>query len=922
MPDLELRADYDHDGRFTGSQSEYDARGAAPGSIFVANADVDRRPFPNQVTAGSSVTLDYDQPTKSGGDDELLTLQVRINNAGAIAGRQLLFRVASPLGVRTRIYDDRGIILQSPDPSSPGDHPFATPSASPANFQLELRAYPGSPYAHAILLDTLFTPDNVNEIGFTIALIARDSSGAETVLDTGSFSAAPILFLDNGARATRLYICDTPDTAAALTDVRAALPALGGVQLVTVPMDVANGDTWLQDQFQPGIVVGSDGWRHAIIHLPRMRSNFVGIQSGSNLASFVTSHFPAHDVGLMDDFWSRQLSFADATGRRTVLEFRDCIRLSNIMSRVPALVRAINDNSGMIDRDFEPPALTWPEMRRQLPQIVSDFAARANRARHGSDDFWNQMLQDWVNDARARAAQIVSSIPAATSPGAFTLTVGNQSFELGGDLADKVYRRAQQMEGSANYGGNIEGAPPTPDAPLGRIIVGNAIISDGDNQTDHIDPDVLRFLNRQKQPVVEVDSTWLDVGHIDEMLTFVPNRGSGLSFAVLRASSKLAMDIIRAAAARYRAGLSPEDPQTSDIRPSGVLERLTMKGPSPVTRLMRGKLWLHSHPRPTGPGDVPDILEPPRIYQRLAQAMDGGDPNDPSLRINVHEIHYWPGPGPERVYPADISVLELMWTEQDAAEESTNDFIEERFLAPVDKDLLERFRGLRIFQLPVVFDRTRSVEAWRQSQWSASTSAFTPDVVNMQVINNHLLIPRPYGPRMKPADAQAVLAGILETLPNSDTLRSQLTPQFLMQPALLSMITWIIRHDSVSRPTSSIGTITRVFDGLTTIVHVAQAFRDSFPGVPIAGIEQRILSANARQFTPSGDLRDGWRRLVIADGMVDLFEAYILLVARVLGLTVNWVDTWFYHTHFGGIHCGTNVLRVPERGQLPAWWTV
>jgi hypothetical protein len=89
-----------------------------------------------------------------------------------------------------------------------------------------------------------------------------------------------------------------------------------------------------------------------------------------------------------------------------------------------------------------------------------------------------------------------------------------------------------------------------------------------------------------------------------------------------------------------------------------------------------------------------------------------------------------------------------------------------------------------------------------------------------------------------------------------------------------------------------------------------------------ANIARRSQDTNPSQFTTTGDLRDGWRRLVIQEQTVDLFEAYILLVARSLGLVVDWVDTWFYHTHFGGIHCATNVLRVPQRGQFPNWWTV
>ena len=32
-------------------------------------------------------------------------------------------------------------------------------------------------------------------------------------------------------------------------------------------------------------------------------------------------------------------------------------------------------------------------------------------------------------------------------------------------------------------------------------------------------------------------------------------------------------------------------------------------------------------------------------------------------------------------------------------------------------------------------------------------------------------------------------------------------------------------------------------------------------------------------------------------------------VLEAAGRRVHWVDSWYYHTHKGGIHCGTNALR-------------
>jgi hypothetical protein len=923
MPDVELRADYDHDGRLSGAQPEYDARSTAPGAIIVANVDVDRRALPTSVAGGSPVTLDYEQPTKSGADDELLAVSVRVVNPAAIAGQELLLRVSATQAIRVRVYDARGIIVQSPDPSRPGDHLLpplgAVAPGTSVDFSLELRAYPGSPFGRGIGLATVFDPPATPERPFTIEVVGRDAARVETVFDSGMFTAAPILMLDNGAQALRLYICDTPDTQAALADVRSALPALGGVQLVTVPEAVANGDTWLQDQFQPGIVVGGDRSRQVIVHLPRLRANFFATQSSGNLAAFVTSHFPARDVGLLDDFWTRQMSFADASGRAVSLRFPDCVALSNAMGRVTSVVRALNDRAALIDNHARPDSGTWAELRAMLPQIAEAFVRRANAAKRVGENAWNRMLDDWIAGARAEVRLVTSATPAATTDGAFTLTAGRQSLELGGDLADRVFARVRQLESSGNYGGNIESTPPTPTAPLGHIVVGNARI---DGEAEHVDPDVLALLHAQRQPVIQVDSTWLDVGHVDEMLAFVPRSGSGLPFAALRASPALALALVRGAANRYLAGLSPTNPQTfDDFRPSGVMSRLTATGPSPVTRLLRGKLWTHVHPTATG-GVPPDVLEPPRIYQRLAQAMNGGNPSIPgSGGINIHGIDYWPGPGPDRVYPADITVLELLFCERDSDGASTNDFVERQFLAPLDPLLAKRIANLSLFVLPVLFDRTSSTAQWEQHRWSAATSAFTPDVVNLQVINGRLLMPRPYGPRMLPADARVVLEAVLQAVPGGEILRRQLTPSLLGRPELVRTVAWVQRHDPVYRTTNASGLVTRIADGLTSIDDVAKVFADGFPGLPAQTVARRIRAANAREFTPSGQLRDGWRRLVVDEGMVDLFEAYLQLVARALGLTIDWVDTWFYHTHFGGIHCGTNVLRAPRPGgPLPPWW--
>ena len=65
---------------------------------------------------------------------------------------------------------------------------------------------------------------------------------------------------------------------------------------------------------------------------------------------------------------------------------------------------------------------------------------------------------------------------------------------------------------AGDFGGNIELMPPTARWPLGRILVG-----------DTMSPKLLRFLEDQGlQSPFQIGVDWLRVGHVDEVLAFVP----------------------------------------------------------------------------------------------------------------------------------------------------------------------------------------------------------------------------------------------------------------------------------------------------------------------------------------------------------------------------------------------------------------
>jgi hypothetical protein len=47
----------------------------------------------------------------------------------------------------------------------------------------------------------------------------------------------------------------------------------------------------------------------------------------------------------------------------------------------------------------------------------------------------------------------------------------------------------------------------------------------------------------------------------------------------------------------------------------------------------------------------------------------------------------------------------------------------------------------------------------------------------------------------------------------------------------------------------------------------------------------------------------------------------MLSVLKPLGLTVHFIDSWYYHIRDGGVHCGTNAMREPPELKVKErWW--
>ena len=970
MPDYELHADYDRDGRLTLTTAEYSQRQTLPGVILLPNIDADGRALPKDASAGSAIKLDYEAPTKTGRDNDLLTLRVRVVKPSVAAGCRFYLKVIGGLANRVNLYDAYGHRLASA-PGTFHQYPVVF-SGSTLDLRIESSTLGGSPMAHPTTLDTTDIsrpPDDpnlpipqlpVDDPTVQLQLLCIDQSGNVKVFDRANVTIAPFLLFSCEDPVDRVYICQLPDNEPSVRDFRSGIAGFRGVSLVIVPVGDVAGDTWLQDQIEFGYCDSPSGSMTVVFHLPRLKSNVAQTaipRAGSNLRNFIESHFPSSGVGLFQDFWHRSIPVSDSSGQVISLTFDQTIEVQLRMytviltykwlSQMFWSLRISNMSQSTLSEVLQ--QRTWFEklcFLKNLLKILRDAVLEDDKAaleeekkakKKGElpkEGITADERREFNRRRLAYGVTIVNQMGRnfpTTKKGVWLTFPGGGVSEVPGDEADRLYARLKQMHSSLNYGGNIEASPPLAGSPFGKILLGNVSRNVREKSgAEAVDPDLLRFLRKQQiQPLVEIDTTWLDVGHVDEIISFVYDRTRS-TFALLRASSDLAIQLIEAARKLYVSGLPAGHPHHGEFRPSGILSRLTSEGHHPVTHMFRGKLWLHYLPK-----NAIGSIEPPLIYRSMAEAdTQWRLPEQIPKGQRIQGIYYIPGEWQDdRLYPAAISILELLYFERDREGKSVNKFIETNFLATISKKLQSEFPKTLQVPLPVLFDKVTYLDGWEKDPSSDTTCAFSPNLANMQVVDGHLFVPRPYGPRMCPDDAIAVVMPLLAEY-GLGQVAGSLNQRYLLNKRLTTTFCWIRREKQINtlsnkviyktpfweRRQSEIAFFKPIFSGIDNARDVAQYFLDGFPNQSVEKVTDAIRKANLRHFDGNGRLRDGWRLLTIPENTVDLFELWTQLAADVLNLDLHWVDSWYYHVRYGEIHCGTKVLRQPSRRRKTRWW--
>jgi len=304
------------------------------------------------------------------------------------------------------------------------------------------------------------------------------------------------------------------------------------------------------------------------------------------------------------------------------------------------------------------------------------------------------------------------------------------------------------------YGGNLEVTPALPEHPLGRIVVGEQMPAVQKN-----------FLEAQgmQQPLIELDASWLVVGHVDEFMAIIPGPGAD-EWQVVLASPDEAWNRMGWVELHepffYEPGYSVYAGQVVDATSNSLIDTtydFTLGDPYEPDPWRYVRIYDG-----TGAGQVAtiDISETTTngiivsgVWRfddatELRNAIREGEdiqpqstwfeiPDDSSRYILVSKCKWWRWQGEE--FPALITTVEV--GEDDEFWEQSNVDAANRINAT--RALLET----ELAGASVTFVEVPAIYLGSAAPGSGDAFAFVPGLVNLQIWSNQLWLPKPLGPR-------------------------------------------------------------------------------------------------------------------------------------------------------------------------------
>ncbi|RKH02266.1 hypothetical protein D7X74_37315 [Corallococcus sp. CA047B] len=286
---------------------------------------------------------------------------------------------------------------------------------------------------------------------------------------------------------------------------------------------------------------------------------------------------------------------------------------------------------------------------------------------------------------------------------------------------------AAEAESDMNKLGNLEVTPPVMDHkgrnfPFGRIYYG-----DGAGARRRLDPNVQAFLKAQRvQAPIVIDTGWLDVGHVDEILSFVPAEDGGWKLCL--PSPLLALTLLEGVLKAEPNAVLLEGRSVQGVEGEGFEEPIQ----TTVAAFFKDGMGGGGARRPTG---MPNMMMPPRREPMPVQRR-------PHPGLGSLSSVRRPGAMPSSVsfegmgggFPRGISEVPTL-----ASVIAFNKRADEQLQKLVDQ--LKRDIGLRdeqILRIPVLY---------RQGKMKG-LATLTANMVNMLVLERHCIMAKPFGPML------------------------------------------------------------------------------------------------------------------------------------------------------------------------------
>lgn len=314
-----------------------------------------------------------------------------------------------------------------------------------------------------------------------------------------------------------------------------------------------------------------------------------------------------------------------------------------------------------------------------------------------------------------------------------------------------------------DMGGAVMASPPVPGFPQGRILVAR----------DAQEPIKAFFRQQQKQvgaagELIELDTAWLKIGHVDELVGFVPY-GTGGCFRLIYPDPDMGLQLLRRApperALFWTAGAAE---QAGAVRRAGNRWIETAGSPVRSNHWRFVRVWAGK-----GAGQVAHVagVQSGRVIvdevwntaagtagltntwlagDGLARAVEGRCesmpvwfewPDETSRYLLVTGAQMWEDAGGE-AFPAVVSAGELVADPHFVA-------LNERAGARIRQSVANTLTALGLpaeYALPVP-----ALFAACPAE-TPQAFAFAPSLVNLQVCNGAIILLRPFGPRLDAAD--------------------------------------------------------------------------------------------------------------------------------------------------------------------------